>query len=108
MAHPIIQLNTLDDRREIHELLRRLSPERRVRFLERACAAATLPNSWQQPRVARDTYEFADRARWDSAADTQLTVDCYMMLWGLARDYDFSLDKALALLVRFAKGKTDS
>lgn len=87
-------------------MLRRLSPKNRVRFMEKACAAATLPNSWQNPRVARDTYETADRARWDSCADTQLTVDCYMSLWALARDYEFDMAKALRMLVDFVKRKT--
>jgi hypothetical protein len=100
----VLALDTKDDRREIHvSLLSRLHPRSRVAFFERCCRAAVLPNSAVRPRVGKDTYRLLKLAMRDDAADLALTNDIYMSLWHLSIQYDFSLDKALALLVRMAK-----
>ena len=92
------------DRREIHHLLARLHPADRVRYLEKCCANAVLNGSQIRPKLSRKTYEWAEAAvRGDSGADDRLTLDCYVMLWELARHYNFCLSGAVLELERWGK-----
>ena len=105
-----VQFDNLDDRREIHELLRRLPPRRRVQWLTWACRQSTLAKQdgtgiRDQTRVSRKTLELAEKARWDSSADERLTMESYMDVWMLAMTGTLNLDVALAKLVEMARGK---
>jgi hypothetical protein len=100
-------LDTLDDRREIHRLLTRISPQARLRFLEWCCQSAVLPHSQVRPTVSRTTRELAAQARWDSGADARLSTGIYEDVWYLAGNYDFDIDRALARLVEVARGRGD-
>lgn len=82
--------DNLDDRREIFYLLGKLSPSERLAWLEWACRHATLGHSQVRPAVARKTRELAARARWDSAADSRLTLEIYFDLFML--DVSFRVD----------------
>ena len=92
-------LDTRDDRREIHDLLTRLPPRERIRFMRWACSQATLPASRTHPGVSRKTVRLAVRAVRDSSADRALALECYFDLWHLSISYDFDLDRALEMLV---------
>src|SRR5688572_18686248 len=99
----VLTVDTLDDRREVHELLRKLSPARRVGFLAWCCKHSKM-NRFNEPIVvARKTRELAELARWDSSADNALTVDVYMSCWSLAMQFQLDLDKALAKLVEMVR-----
>jgi hypothetical protein len=100
-----LQFDTVDDRREIHQLLRRLSPSRRIAFLEWCCEAATLPNSTIHPKVSRATRELAEAARWEDGADSRLSLAVYTDVWMLAAQYRFSIDDALRRLVEMVRRK---
>lgn len=92
-----------DERKEVVYLLSRLSPVRRVSFLEWACRAARLPNSPHHPAVSRDVYDLVDLARWDSSASERLTVECCMDLYALSVQWMFDLERALLKLVEMVR-----
>lgn len=95
--------DNLDDRREIHHLLARLSPMRRVAFVDECCLSAVLPGSAVHPGVARKTRDLAQLARRDSSADSRLTLNLFMDLWYLHLHYSWSFDSALARLVELVR-----
>lgn len=96
-------LDTLDDRREIHQLLAKLPPMRRIEFVRWACNQSVLPHSQVRPYVQRKTVDLAELARWDSSADSRLTLDLYCDLWRLSIGYTFDLDAALDELVAWVR-----
>ena len=95
--------DNLDDRREIHQLLARLSPARRVAFVDECCLAAVLPGSVVHPGVAQKTRDLAELARRDSSADTRLTLNLFMDLWYLHLHYRWDFDRSLARLVQLVR-----
>jgi hypothetical protein len=101
-----LQFDTLDDRKEIHQLLRRLPPARRVKFLEWCCEKAILPNSTIHPKVSAKTRSLAEAARWEDGADSRLSLAVYTDVWMLAAQYRFSIDDALKRLVEMVRSKT--
>ena len=101
----VLSVDNLDDRREVHELLRKLPPDRRVAWLAWACRQSKLPRFDERPAVARKTLALAEQARWDSSADERLTLECYTDIWFLAMSYELNLDVALAKLVEMVRGK---
>jgi hypothetical protein len=96
-------LDTLDDRRQIHDLLTRLPPQRRIAFIRWACGQATLPHSTTHPVVSRKTMRLARRAAVDSSADKALALECYFDLWTLAIQCRFDMDRALERLVEMVR-----
>lgn len=100
-----LQLDTLDDRKEIYTLLARLSPARRLAWLRWCCRRAVVPNSATHPGPARKTVELAELARRDSSADERLTLDVFFDFWNLT-GLNYELDPQLALnrLVEMARG----
>jgi hypothetical protein len=100
-----LQYDSLDDRREVHQLLRRLSPARRVKFLEWCCEKAVLPHSKIHPKVSASTRALADSARWEDGADSRLSLAVYTDVWMLAAQYQFSIDDALKRLVEMVRSK---
>lgn len=100
-----LRLDTLDDRRQIHDLLTRLSPRRRIAFMRWACEQATLPGTTKHPGVSRKTVRLARLAERDGSADARLSLDCYFDVWLLASQYDFDLDMALEKLVEMVRGQ---
>lgn len=96
-------LDSLDDRREIHRLLARLSPARRLAFLRDCCRRARLPGHRDFTGPSRKTVELAELARRDDSADRRLTLDVWFDLWHLATHYAFDLDDALARLVALCR-----
>jgi hypothetical protein len=103
MTHQVLLHDNLDDRREVFQALKRLPPGARVAFVNWCCRRAVLPGSRTHPGVARRTQELAELARRDDAADERLTVDLFFDLWNLSLSFDFTLDDALAELVRRAR-----
>lgn len=82
--------DNLDDRREIHRLLERLSPTGRKRFLAWCCQQVTIsPNSTIHPRVAQRTRGLAQEIFYD--------------VWALAIQYGLDLDVVAAKLVEVVK-----
>jgi hypothetical protein len=95
--------DNLDDRREIHTLMGKLSPQSRIEFVAQCCRDAPLQVSRKNPHIAAKTLELAKTARWDSSADERLTTELYFDLWSLANGFDFDLDIALARLVQMVR-----
>lgn len=102
---PLIQVDNLDDRREVWTLMKRLSPARRVQFLEWCCSQARLGKHPGKPVVAMKTKRLAAQARWDDSAEERLQNDLWMDLWMLVNNYDFDLDAGLARLVEMVRGR---
>jgi hypothetical protein len=98
-----LQHDCLDDRRQIHELLARLTPRDRITFLRWCCTRAALPHSTTRPRVSRRTVRLARLAERDESADRRLALDCFFDVWNLTTQYDFDLDAALEKLVEMVR-----
>ena len=92
-----------DDRKEITYLLSKLSPARRLAFLRWACARSTMPNTPHHPIASPKTAEVAEKARWDSSADSRLTVEVYMDIFNLSMAYGLDLDEATKKLVEMVR-----
>lgn len=54
MKSPLLQVDNLDDRREIHYLLGKLPPAARVAYLRWACQQCHFPSSTTHPGVPPD------------------------------------------------------
>lgn len=104
MSDPVIQHDTLDDRREVYRQLKALPPARRLGFLRWCAARARLPRTNAAAHVSRATHERARQARWDTAADEKLTIEIFFDLFTLACQYEFDLGGALRELERRARG----
>ena len=102
----VLQFDSPDERREIQRLVGRLSPNRRVEFLQWCCTQARLtPTSSSYPRVGKMSYELADKARWDSSANARLNIDIVMSVYSLTAQYEFNLERALLKLVEWVRGR---
>lgn len=97
--------DNLDDRREIYHLLARLPPKRRLGWLEWACRNATLGESKVRPVVAAKTRQLADQARWDSSANTRLTMEVFFDLWMLSVNYRMDFESLLRRLEAVVRGR---
>lgn len=85
-------LDNLDDRREVHGLLAKLSPRRRYNFLAWACEQCWLPNSNVHPSPS--WFRMGERVRaatrGDDEQDLALTNEIYTDLWHLTMQYELS------------------
>lgn len=106
MNHPsLLALDTLDDRREIYHLLRRLSPRRRVAFLADCCkqVRAKTPNdTGPTPSLLRMGPTIKEAYRCDRAND-RLTNMIYFDVLALSSQWHFDLGGCLPALVRLAR-----
>lgn len=89
MARGLV-LDTLDDRREMHALIERLPPPRRLAYL-RWCCAQTGQIGYHQAKVDP----------WHSAR----SMEVYFDVWALHTQYGLNLDKALEKLVEIVRGR---
>jgi hypothetical protein len=105
---PLIVYDTRDDRREIADLLRRLPPLGRVRFVQWLCDRAYLRRNRPagphlRPRVSAETRRLALAAhRGDTAADERVAVEAYCDVFRVCSNWEreVSFADALAELVR--------
>lgn len=54
MKHPVVVHDNLDDRREVWQLLDRISPAKRIAWLDWCCSHCHLPRGKCRPRVTRE------------------------------------------------------
>ena len=98
----LLQFDTLDDRREISELMHRLPPRKRIAFLRWCCRRAKLTNrntaGFSPSDVEPETIKLAELARWDSSADDMLTQEIYKDLFYLSWQFHFDLREAVLML----------
>jgi hypothetical protein len=73
MKPPILQLDTLDDRREVHQLLERLPPARRLQWLQWCCDRVTGPHG--------DKIKVAPHS-------TGGAMEVFLDFWQLVNNYD--------------------
>ena len=89
MKSRLLQYDTRDDRKEVYQLLQRLSPRDRLRWLAACCRRATLPGSTKQPAV--------------TPMSTGQEMEVYLDFWSLVNEWTFDADAALEDLVRIVK-----
>lgn len=96
----VLSIDTVDDRRELHHLLSKLSPRKRVDFLKRCCARCKSKMGPVEPNL----YQMAPRVRAAlkgcEKADHGLTRDIIGDLLMLAYSYDLDLTKVVVDLER--------
>ncbi len=103
---PLLQLDSLDDRREVWRMLDELRPADRWRFVRWACGAC--PPARMAPVL---TLTEADRDRtkratmFDDEAGKGITNQCYGFLWMLVAQYGLSPDVLTATLADTVKGR---
>ncbi|VTT96582.1 unnamed protein product [Gemmataceae bacterium] len=106
MNHPsLLTLDTLDDRRELHTLLARLSPRARVSFLAWCCGQVT---GRVRPVASARMGSTVGAAYRCGRADDRLTNEVYGDLLSLAANYGFDLAAAAAELERRVRGRPAS
>jgi hypothetical protein len=98
---PLLQLDDLDSRREVHRLLSLLSPRGRVRFLKWACSQAKGKNV-PVPRIARSDVDYAYRC---GRADDRLTNTIFADLVALAAQWELDLPAVAVALEAWARGR---
>lgn len=91
MKKAILYHDTLDDKREMHALLDRLTPRRRLQWLHYCCQHCALNGSDKHPHV--------------DPAHTGNAMECFFDAWLLVQYYNLDLQAALSRLVDLAKGK---
>lgn len=92
---PLLALDTLDDRRELHRLLELLHPRRRVAFLRHCCETVKPKAKGLEPRPARAMRPRVDLAvRLGGEYDRRLATEIYLDLLGLAANYGLDLATA--------------
>lgn len=105
MKSSLLLLDTLDDRREIHSLLHRLSPRDRVRFLARCCRRVTDARGYG-PRVSLwRMRERIDASYRCGKADDGLTNECYGDILVMAASWGLDLLAVAAELEQVARGR---
>lgn len=101
MTNTMKQFDNLDDRREIHHMLARLSPTARVAFVDWCCARCCKTSIGRDPvQVQAKTRKLADLARVDDSADKRLSFDLYFDLWFLAMNWGLDLGEVADELTR--------
>jgi len=103
----MIQFDNLDDRRELHRLLLRLPPRRKLEFLRWACQQASLtPGCTTKPQPGHETVELARRAMQrpgDETLNERLSLEIFYDVFALASQWEFSLDAAARELERWGR-----
>lgn len=89
MKPKYLQLDTLDDRREIHHMLEKLPPAKRIAWLSWCCQQVTLPNSTLHPRVAKKTMGLA--------------IEIYYDAWMMAVSFGLDMDRAAVKLTEMVR-----
>jgi len=89
--------NTAGDRKEIRSMLRRLTPDDRLRFLCECCVLLDRPGVMASARNLP-----LDLARRDSSADERVTDGVYCDLVFLAAQHGLDLDAAFTRLSAYA------
>lgn len=87
--------DNLMDRREIFYLLEKLSPYNRLKFLDRCCHKARIPNSPIRPGISRAMQSRLPLAMKDDSASEKLSIEVFMDIWSLAIQYELNMDEAL-------------
>jgi len=95
-------LDTLDDRREIHTLLRKLHPEVAVEWLAAQCRKVK-PINGCRPNPARKMQPRIQAALRDDDAASRLSLELYYDVWALGLQYDLDLTQAALSLERLVK-----
>lgn len=99
----LLQIDTLDDRREIWHLLHRLRPDRRLAFMDWACAQVHAPGG-TRPIVSRFRMAAVIAESWRcSQADERLTNLLYGDLLLLGSQWGIDLTAAAVKLEQAAK-----
>lgn len=99
----LLQLDNLDDRREITVLLRKLHPRDRLRFLADCCQRVTVKKAGTCPGIRRDMRQRCKAATRSDEADRRLTTEVYFDLWALASQYGLDLEAAAVRLEGFVR-----
>lgn len=95
---PLLVMDTRSDRRDVWELLHRLPPRERTRFIAWACGQVTRPGRpCPVPRYDRGLVDLAYR---DDSADRRLTNACYSDFWSLIGQFGLDPTSAATELER--------
>ena len=95
--------DNLDDRKEVYYLLAKLSPRRRMRFLQWCCDRVVMHKSQSKTRVSAKSLQLAEYARTDDSADRRSVLETYTDIWMLCAQYDFPIDQAVLKLTEMVR-----
>jgi hypothetical protein len=102
-----LELDNLDDRRELHVLLSKLPPADRWRFV-RWCCSRAVPAGRRRPVLhldGRDREAIDQARRGDRAADDRITRQCWGFLWDLAGVWQLDIQAAAVTLTGLVSGR---
>ena len=107
MKPTLLQIDTLDDRREIWHLLHRLPPDARLAFMDWACSLVVAPGN-TRPVMSRLRMAATIAAAWrDNDADEQLTNLLYGDLLVLGSQWGVDLVRCTLALEQWVKRPQD-
>ena len=101
MTPTLLAVDDLDDRRELHTLLHKLHPRKRVRFVAWCCAAVTRPRQ-SAPVVTTDEQWVRDAERCERG-DDRLTNACYLDVLSLGSQWNLDMPRAAKVLEEFVR-----
>lgn len=101
MTPTLLAVDTLCDRRELHTLLHKLHPRKRVRFVEWCCATVTRPRQ-SAPVVTTDEQQVRDAERCERG-DDRLTNLCLMDVYALGSQWNLDLPRAAKVLEEYVR-----
>lgn len=101
MTPTLLAVDTLDDRRELHTLLHKLHPRKRVRFVEWCCAVVARPH--QSSPVVMTGEQMVREAERCERGDDRLTNDCLMMLYSLGSQWSLNMPAAARSLEAYVR-----
>lgn len=102
MKNALLLVDSLSDRRDLWEILHRLHPFRRLKFLTWCCVSASRPHN-PCPKPIREMADFARAAMRTDFDDLRLTNMIYLDLAAVGQQYDFDLGKAMIVLERWMR-----
>lgn len=105
MKPEFLSYDNLDDRKELHYLLNKLHPVRRLAFLRWCCARATLPGAKSHPEPSHTMYPLTELACRDDSASKRLTMEIYQDIWRISCQYQFPIHRACAKLVEMVRAR---
>lgn len=100
-----IQLDNLDDRRELIILLGKLAPTKRVEFVNQAAASVQQHKS-VRTIVSRKIKKLVKAANASDEADGRLTLELYFDLWMLAVQHGLDLSRCVFCLEQTVSCRT--
>lgn len=97
------QFDNKMDRRECLNILDRLPPIKRMKWLEWCCKRSSVGGTKIKPEIRKDMWERMQVANVDDIASEKLSIEIFFDVWSLALQYGMDLHEAFVKLEEIAR-----